>query len=171
MLEKVELAQLETMEKTNSKVLETTAEIRLAAMNLLARREHSRLELVRKLKGRVDDQELLDEALDRLVEDKLLDDERFCEAFVRMRANGGYGPVRVRAELKEKGVRDELISQYMAQHEADWYEQARQVFEKKYGLNPDTDAKSRAKQQRFLAQRGFSFEQIKSSLAGIEEET
>lgn len=157
------------MKSEKGKTLGTTAEIRLAAMNLLARREHSRLELVRKLQGRVDDKALLDEALDRLEEDKLLDDERFCEAFVRMRANGGYGPVRVRAELKDKGVRDELISQYMAQHEADWREQVRRVFEKKYGLNPDTDAKSRAKQQRFLAQRGFSFEQIKSALADNEE--
>ena len=157
------------MKSEKGKILETSAEIRLAAMNLLARREHSRVELVRKLRARVEDQDLLDEVLDKLVDDHLLDDERFCEAFVRMRANGGYGPVRVRAELKEKGVRDELISQYMAEHEADWYQQAKQVFEKKYGLNPDTDAKSRAKQQRFLAQRGFSFEQIKSALAGIDD--
>jgi len=153
------------MKSKKRRALETTAEIRFAAMNLLARREHSRLELVRKLQSRVDDRGLLDEALDRLIEDKLLDDERFCEAFVRMRANGGYGPIRVRAELKERGVHDELISQYMVLHEADWPLQVVAVFEKKYGLNPDTDAKSRASQQRFLAQRGFSFEQIKLALS------
>ena len=147
-----------------NKTLETTVEIRFAAMNLLARREHSRLELVRKLGARVEDEDMLAEALDQLAEDNLQDDERFCEAFVRMRANGGYGPIRVRAELKERGINDELTSQYMAQHETDWVQQVRVVFEKKYGLNPDTDAKSRARQQRFLAQRGFSFEQIKSVL-------
>lgn len=148
------------------RVLETTAEIRFAAMNLLARREHSRLELIRKLQGRVEDKALLEAALDRLIADNLLNDERFCEAFVRMRANNGYGPVRVRAELKEKGVADELAAQYMALHESDWFEQVQVVFEKKYGLKPDTDVKSRAKQQRFLAQRGFSFEQIKYALRG-----
>jgi len=151
------------------RILETAAEIRFAAMNLLARREHSRLELVRKLQARVDDKRLLNEALDRLIADKLLDNERFCEAFVRMRANGGYGPVRVRAELKEKGVSDDLIVQYMALHESDWFEQVHVVFEKKYGLNPEEDAKSRAKQKRFLAQRGYSFEQIKSALAGTDD--
>jgi len=153
------------MNSKKIRVLETTAEIRFSAMNLLARREHSRLELVRKLQARVEDRTLLDEALDRLIDDKLLDDERFCEAFVRMRANGGYGPVRVRAELKEKGVSDELAAQYMALHESDWFEQVHVVFEKKYGLNPETDAKSRARQQRFLAQRGYSFEQIKLALS------
>ena len=153
------------MNSKKIRTLETTAEIRFSAMNLLARREHSRLELVRKLQARVEDRTLLDEALDRLIDDKLLDDERFCEAFVRMRANGGYGPVRVRAELKEKGVSDELAAQYMALHESDWFEQVHVVFEKKYGLNPETDAKSRARQQRFLAQRGYSFEQIKLALS------
>jgi len=153
------------MNSKKIRTLETTAEIRFAAMNLLARREHSRLELVRKLQARVEDRTLLDEALDRLIDDKLLDDERFCEAFVRMRANGGYGPVRVRSELKEKGVSDELAAQYMALHETDWFEQVHVVFEKKYGLNPETDAKNRARQQRFLAQRGYSFEQIKLALS------
>lgn len=153
------------MKNKKIRILETTAEIRFSAMNLLARREHSRLELVHKLQARVEDRDLLDAALDRLIENNLLSDERFCEAFVRMRANGGYGPIRVRAELKERGVHDELIAQYMTLHEADWPEQVKVVFEKKYGLNPDTDAKSRASQQRFLAQRGFSFEQIKLALS------
>jgi len=151
------------------RTLGTAAEIRFAAMNLLARREHSRLELVRKLQARVEDRALLDEALDRLIDDNLLDDERFCEAFVRMRANNGYGPIRVRSELKEKGVSDELAAQYMGRHEVDWFEQVHVVFEKKYGLNPETDVKNRAKQQRFLAQRGYSFEQIKSALAGNKD--
>jgi regulatory protein len=149
------------IKKKDRKILQSTAEIRFSAMNLLARREHSRLELVRKLQQRVDDKALLDEALDRLIEDNLLDEERFCEAFVRMRANGGYGPIRVRAELKERGVCDELISRYITLHEADWPKQVIAVFEKKYGLNADADAKIRASQKRFLAQRGFSFEQIK----------
>ena len=120
---------------------------------------------MRKLQTRVENRNLLDEALDRLIDDKLLDDERFCEAFVRMRANSGYGPVRIRGELKELGVRDELASQYMALHADDWGQHVKAVFEKKYGLNPETDVKSRASQQRFLAQRGFSFEQIKLALS------
>jgi len=157
------------MKFKKARILETTAEIRFSAMNLLARREHSRLELVRKLQARVEDRALLDEALDRLINDKLLDDERFCEAFVRMRANGGYGPIRVRAELKEKGVSDELATKYMVLHESDWFEQVHVVFEKKYGLNPETDTKSRVRQQRFLAQRGYSFEQIKLALSHQHE--
>jgi regulatory protein len=158
------------MKNRNRKTLETCTEIRIAAMDLLARREHSRLELVRKLGGRVADTDLLDEVLDRLTADRLLDDERFCEAFVRMRVMGGYGPVRVRAELRERGVGDALVSQYLALHEADWAEQVRLVFNKKYGESPAMDAKNRAKQQRFLAQRGFSFEQIKSALADMDYE-
>lgn len=157
------------MKNQRSQALQTSAEIRLAAMNLLARREHSRLELLRKLKERVADEALLETVLERLIEDNLLDDERFCEAFVRMRANGGYGPVRVRAELKNRGLCEQLIARYIAAHDNDWFEQARLAFEKKYGENPESDAKSRTKQQRFLAQRGFSFEQIKYAQAGTDE--
>ncbi len=81
------------------------ASVRLAAMNLLARREHSRREMQRKL-GRRFPPELLDTALNRLQEERLLCDSRFAECFLRQRAGRGFGPQRIRHELRERALKD-----------------------------------------------------------------
>ena len=145
--------------------LETLVDVRRAAMDLLARREHSYLELVRKLQPRVEDKTILADALDQLVEDNLLDDARFCEAFVRSRMNKGYGRVRIIAELKERGVEEGLIAGEMRIDEDIWQQHLAEVIEKKYGAHLEDDTKSRARQQRFLMQRGFTYEQINRALA------
>ena len=86
---------------------------RLAAMNLLAYREHSRAELVAKLIGRSFDVSEIDAALDILENEHLLSDERFAQAYVRMRSRKGFGPIRIRQELQERGISRELIVTYL----------------------------------------------------------
>ena len=103
---------------------------------------------------------MLNATLDQLEQDNLLSDERFCESFVRYRCNNGYGPIRVGMELRERGVADNLIGDYLDESSEQWLAALEQLVERKYGLHLETDMKSRAKQQRFLAQRGYSFEQI-----------
>src|SRR5690606_7138195 len=79
-------------------ILDTPAAIRRTAMDLLARREHSYAEMLRKLRQRGAATELAEIELDRLQEQGLLSDERFCEAYVYSRSQRGYGPVRLREE-------------------------------------------------------------------------
>src|SRR3990167_2544794 len=87
-----------------SVVLDNLVAVRRAAMDLLARREHGRVELTRKLRQRGAPVELIDAALERLVQEGLLSEARYLESFVGYRARAGYGPLRIREELIQRGL-------------------------------------------------------------------
>ena len=134
-------------------------------MDLLARREHARYELRRKLAQRGFSAGEIDAALDRLEEEGLLSDERFAETFVRQRADRGYGPLRIRQELRDRGVEDGLISTTLASWTGQWLAVAVRQHEKRFGRQPE-DARERARQQRHLQSRGFGFDIIKEVISG-----
>ncbi len=140
------------------------ASIRESAMNYLARREHSRLELAHKLALKDFAKTEVSEALDRLVADGLLSDARFAESFVNARIQRGKGPVKIQLELKQRGVDDAIISQYLNTSEIDWYEQACRVRCKRFGEALPSEYQQRMRQMRFLQQRGFTHEQISRAL-------
>ncbi len=130
-------------------------------MDLLARREHSVLELRRKLAKRGMSGELADQALQGLVVDGLLHEGRFAECFVSSRISKGQGPVRIRGDLSERGLSGELIEQTLESTDCDWFELARQVRARRFGSQAPGDYPERARQSRFLQYRGFSSEQIR----------
>lgn len=132
---------------------------RNAAMNYLARREHSRQELTRKLSKKDFSRDEIDVALDKLEHDGLLDNARFAEAYTRSRVNKGFGPVRIRQELHERGVSDELAEQMLTHWSGDWIVLAQQQQQKRF-KRPAEDYAERARQARFLQHRGFTSEQI-----------
>ena len=146
-------------------VLDSPAAVRRAAMDLLARREHGRVELSRKLRLRGAPAELVDPALDRLAEEGLLSDARYLESFIRMRANAGYGPVRIREELAQRGLAREAIEQALRGSGFDWNAQLYEVWLRKFGELPG-DQRERARQGRFLSYRGYSMEMIGRVLRG-----
>lgn len=108
--------------------------------------------------------------VDKLTASGLQSDTRLAEAFVRSRVNRGQGPIKVKMGLRQKGVDDSLIEQAMAQAQVDWQALAIEIAARKFaredfsgkdnGKDSSLTAKLRAKRQRFLQQRGFSFEQI-----------
>lgn len=147
-------------------MLDTAVAVRRAAMDLLARREHGRVELTRKLRQRGAPQELIDGALDRLAEEGLLSESRYLETFVTSRARAGYGPVRIREELAQRGLPRPAIEQALSEAEVDWGEQLRELWQRKFAGPPPEDMREKAKQARFLAYRGFSQEQIGRLLRG-----
>lgn len=130
-------------------------DIRRTAMNLLARREHSRLELARKLHKRYSEYVLIESALDKLTADSLLSDDRFAEAYVSYRKRAGFGPVRISTELRERGVSELLISRHINDSEAFWIHAALAAKNKKFGSEKITTIEEKARQQRFLTYRGF----------------
>ncbi len=140
--------------------------IRHKAMDLLARREHSRLELKQKLSQRFPDQgTLIDVVLSRLADENLQSDSRYAEAFLAARSGRGQGPQRIRAELRQRGVSDVHVDQVMQQADIDWHALARQVVARKYGEKPCSDYSERAKRSRFLQYRGFDSDVIKAILS------
>lgn len=149
-----------------SVMLDTAVAVRRAAMDLLARREHGRVELARKLRQRGAPQELIDAALDRLVEEGLLSESRYLESFIASRARAGYGPMRIREELVQRGLPRPAIEQSLSKAEIDWGEQLRELWQRKFAGQLPADLREKAKQARFLAYRGFSQEQIGRLLRG-----
>jgi len=130
-------------------------------MDYLARREHSEQELARKLSARGFAGEIVAETLAALVADRLLSNARFVEAFVNSRIQRGSGPQKIRAELRERGISDDLIDTSLDAYAGNWRELARQVREKRFGSSQPGDYRERSRQMRFLQQRGFSAGQIK----------
>ncbi|WP_271194203.1 recombination regulator RecX [Pseudomonas turukhanskensis] len=148
-----------------SVVLDSPAAVRRTAMDLLARREHGRVELTRKLRQRGATPELIEPELDRLTQEGLLSEARYLESFVSYRARSGYGPVRIREELGQRGLARADIEQALRECGIDWREQMAEVWRRKFGEQPN-DARERAKQGRFLAYRGYSMDMISRLLRG-----
>ena len=133
-------------------------ELRSRAVKLLARREHSRLELAHKLAA-YGSQDEVDGVLADLTESGLLSDARFAEAYVRA-SRGRFGLARLRQTLRQKGIAKELIDTQLAGAEApDELACARAVWLRKFAARPVND-RERARQARFLQGRGFSSEVI-----------
>ena len=137
------------------------AAMRFRAMDLLARREHSRVELQRKLRDKFPEHvELIDTVIAGLMRDQLQSDERFAEAFVSFRTKKGQGPHRISLELQQRGVSDSIIDAVLSINDITWYQLARDVLDKKYGGKPCSDFKEQAKRRQFLHYRGFNSDQI-----------
>ncbi|MGE8399109.1 MAG: recombination regulator RecX, partial [Burkholderiales bacterium] len=136
------------------------------AMDLLARREHGRVELTRKLRQRGASPEMIEAALDRLTEEGLLSESRYLESFVSYRARSGYGPMRIREELSQRGLQRGDIDLALRECGIDWQEQLRDVWQRKFAGQLPVDARERAKQGRFLSYRGYSMDMIGRLLSG-----
>lgn len=150
-------------------LLDTPAAVRRIAMDLLARREHGRVELSRKLRLRGATADLIEAALDRLAEQGLLSDTRFLQCFVASRARGGHGPLRIREDLASRGLPREAIDSALREAEFDWSEQLREVWLRKFSGCLPSDARERAKQGRFLAYRGYPLDLISRLLRGFDD--
>ena len=149
------------------KLLTDKVAMRRAAMNLLARREHSRGELLQKLMSRVDDQMLLQEVLARLQEDHLLSDIRFAENYIRYRCNRGFGPQRIKMELQTKQVAEEIVAEYLPTHYDDWLDSLRAAWHKKFGPDKPSDYADKMKQMKYMQNKGFYPEHIKQFFAEL----
>jgi regulatory protein len=142
--------------------------LRERAIAHLARREHTRAELARKLASHADSPEELTDLLDELSRRKLISDERFAATRSESLARK-FGAARVARELRGKGVADDAVERISGELKESELERAREVWRKRFGSAP-RNAAERAKQGRFLQGRGFSFEVIRRVIRGPDEE-
>ncbi len=140
------------------------------ALRYLSMREHSRLELGRKLARHAQEGDDVEALLDDLEAAKFLSQERFAESLVHRRA-ARFGNQRILTELQSHRIDDESLSGIREQLAGDEAARARAILERKY-TQPPADAAERAKRMRFLQQRGFSHEAIKAAMrnAGAEDD-
>lgn len=139
---------------------DTPGALHARALRLLARREHSRAELARKLAPRAESTEALEQLLDALTAKKQLSDERYAEARAHQLARK-YGAARIRHDLKSKGVNESIAARVAPGGEL---ERARGILARKYRAPVDSPLE-RARRMRFLQSRGFSHDTIRALLS------
>jgi regulatory protein len=135
----------------------------VAALDALARRDHAAEDLRRKLLEKGYDVAVVTPLLDALRAEKLLDDRRYTENFVAYHAARGLGPVRVRAELRRRGLEGVLVEECIAAF-PDWIVHLRRAQQKKFGGTLPKSFDDRQRQARFLGYRGFTSAQIRTAL-------
>jgi len=135
-------------------------------MNYLARREHSRAELARKLAPHAE-ADKIEALLDQLEQDQLLSNTRYVEMLAHARV-GKHGSLRLKADLREKGVTEGDMHEALTTAREQDLDAARMVWLKKFGAAP-ANAAERARQYRFLASRGFPMDVIRRVIGGDDD--
>lgn len=150
--------------KPSAKKIEDESALVSAVIQLLARREYSRSELMSRLGPRVEAGEMLIAVLDRLAAEGYQSDSRFALSQARQRSEQGYGERRIRYDLQLKGVSATLIDSTLNELGIDWFELARRQAVRKYGETAPDDAKERARRSRYLLGRGFGYDEVRYAL-------
>jgi regulatory protein len=130
---------------------------------MLARRDHCTSELARKLRDKGYDAALTATVVERLAGEKLLDDNRYIDNFIRSHAGRGQGPLRVRAELRQVSLQGPAVEDAIAAY-PDWVAVARAARLKKFGAKLPIAPADRVRQMRFLGYRGFTSAQVRGAL-------
>lgn len=138
------------------------------ALRFLSMREHSRLELGRKLSKYAEEGDDVDALLDFLEKNNWLSQERFSESLIHRRA-ARFGNSRIVAELQSHGVAGEALQELKAGLNDSETARACEVWQRKFGTVA-TDPAERNKQTRFLMQRGFSQKAVRAALKGEPDE-
>lgn len=143
-------------------------DLKVRALNFLARREHSRLELEHKLARWCEDPADIARVLDELQAHGWLSEQRLIEQLAQAR-RGRYGSRRIAHELREKGVSEAAIEAAAAAYRHDDLRAARAVWQRKFA-HPPQDVSERNRQMRFLLGRGFDRETIGKVLRGDDDD-
>tara|TARA_Y100000766_G_C18716304_1_gene511630 strand:- start:331 stop:792 length:462 start_codon:yes stop_codon:yes gene_type:complete len=142
--------------------------IRLKIMDFLSRREHSSKEIYNKMSQRVESIEMLKNSIDELISDGLLSDERFAESYFNSRKRKGFGPIRIKNELSQRGINENLFNKI--EQDTDWTPLALAALRKKTNGNNPEEMKEILKVKNFLNYRGFEFQDIDKAFSILNEE-
>lgn len=134
--------------------------VRESALKLLGRRDHSSKELTGKLLQRGFDTDAIEAVLDELTQAGLHSERRYAESYARQRAMKGYGPLRIRAELSQRGIDRDLVRQTLSELDIDFNDLARSFYKRKYN-KPVQDYQEKARRSQAMARRGFAPEHLR----------
>lgn len=143
--------------------------LRERALKLLARREHSRAELARKLSAHAGDPAEIETVLDDCERRGWLSERRVVEQLVHARRSR-FGARRIEQDLRQKGISGEAVATALADLKSGELEAAREVWRKKFGGRPPRSPADRARQVRFLQGRGFELEVVLKIIKGGEDD-
>lgn len=121
-----------------------------------------------KLATRGFDPETIERVLEDLGARDWLSDRRFAEHYVASRRERGYGPIRIREELRYRGIEDEISAACLDNRDPAWRDEAGRALRRRFGASDSLDRAEWARRARFLARRGYDPEQIRGALRGDE---
>lgn len=139
-------------------------EVRECAVRLLSRREHSLHELTLKLRQRGYASPIVEAVAAEFARKRWVSDERYAAALAHGRRRQGYGPLRIRAELRHHGVVETLADPQLPWDDADWIQRAQHLCTKRFGDCASASPREWERRFRFLLNRGFTREQIRRVL-------
>ena len=145
----------------------TEADVRDIAVRYLSRREYGIEELKRKLVQRGVENDLAEQVVADFAEQNLVSDERFTEMYVRMRIRRLFGPLKIRGELRQRGIADHVIAGAMQVDEETWFDAAASWAAKR--VRGELDFTDRAKLHRRLMNRGFNHGQASAALDRLNQ--
>ncbi|MGZ5050837.1 MAG: regulatory protein RecX [Methylobacter sp.] len=148
--------------------LHDVKDIKDVCLRLLARREHSRKELLDKLALRGFDRDEAVLVIDELAQQGWQDDARYAENYARFRIHKGYGPIRIGYELRQNGIAVFDLDAIVQQEAGGWMALLEQVYRKKYSGGAELTRSEWAKRSRFLLHRGFSGAMISTLFDELE---
>lgn len=135
----------------------TEAEVHEIAVRYLTRREYGIEELRQKLIQRGSQEAIAEKVVAALADENLVSDQRFTEMYVRTRMRHLFGPLKIRGELRARGISDFLIAAAMPMEQDTWFDAATHWAERR--VHGELDYAGRAKIYRALMNRGFTHEQ------------
>ena len=143
----------------------TEAEVHEIAVRYLTRREYGIEELRQRLLQRGAEKAIAEKVVSDLADENLVSDQRFTEMYVRTRMRRLFGPLKIRGELRSRGISDFLIARELSFEQETWFENASQWAEKR--CHGELDYAGRVKIYRALMNRGFTHEQANVALDSL----
>lgn len=138
-------------------------------LGLVAKKEYSVLEVRRKLSSRYPE-EIVEKCLKYCIDRNYVSDERFAKMYVRFRFHGNYGPVRIRYELKEKGICESIAEESLSDPEYDFEETLRDLVQRKASSTDLGDYGARSKLAAFLVRRGFESSRVLNMIGKLSRD-
>lgn len=157
------------MQQSKSDEADPQSTIRHKAFRLLARRDYSLKEMQQKFEREFDAADVA-VVLQWLVAEGYQSDHRFCSSHVRNRMSQLQGLNKIRFDMRQKGVADDLLAQVLDEEAPDWFELARAARLRRFPCPDRTDRKLMAKVMRHLFQRGFAMDEARYALEVDSEE-
>ncbi|WP_378006098.1 regulatory protein RecX [Aeromonas jandaei] len=159
----------EPLEPAEPTFAEQLAAARSYAMRSLARRESAESELARRLRQQGYQEEVIEAVVDYCRGYNWVNDERYGAMAVRAGAAKGHGPLKVRFDLRRKGLDDGQIDAAFEQPELDWFELAFELLERRAKIADLADFKLRMKWLKYLLGRGFTHDQARYAISALQE--
>ncbi len=153
------------MDDENSTPVIALNKLRATALAWLGRQEYSEAKFRRKLAQAEASDEQIELVVAEFIANNWLSEQRYCEAFVRSRIRKGQGWLRICNDGRVQGLDEKTLKQALNDSQTDWFELARETYQKRYAPSDKLEMKEKAKRLRFMQYRGFSAEQVSYAMA------